>query len=147
NNGSNGIDVEGNATLQFDGGTANDNEVNGVRLAWAASPLGTGPKHTLKALTATSNKNHGVVALNGQNLLLRGVKLVTNANYGLYYEYQGSSSLDVGISADPGGNQFGSNSSTIRDGKAGIYLCKSRGAATQEAENDTWSICAPTQMS
>ncbi len=144
---ANGIDIEGNATLKFDGGTAVGNGLNGLRLAWTAPTLGTGPLHTVTGLVATGNKNNGIGAYNGQNFKLRSSKLLNNLNYGIYYGYVGTSSMDLGAVGDLGNNIFGTAASATRNTKAGLYLCKSRGAATQPGEGDSWSTCAPTQAS
>ena len=144
-NAANGIDVEGNALLRFEGGTANGNSFNGVRLSWTAGTPGAGPSHTITGLTATGNKNTGIAAFNGQNLKLRASKLQTNNNYGMFYGFVGTSALDLGTLADLGGNILGG--ATARNGKAGIYLCKSRGSGTEPAEGNTWPNCGPNQQS
>jgi hypothetical protein len=139
---ANGIDVEG-ATLIFDGGSASGNGFNGIRLG-AAGPLAT--TGTVTGLVAKNNKNTGVSSFGGQNLKLRSSTLLTNGNYGLLYSYVAGYALDLGTAIDPGGNTFGATRAA-QNPKAGIYLCMSRGPATQPAAADTFAACPPTQTS
>lgn len=147
NNGANGINVEGGAQLKFDGGNAGGNAFNGIRLAGLPAGGGAPPNHTVTGLIAKNNKNTGISAFGGQNLKLRSSTLLTNANIGLVYTYAGTSVLDIGLTTDKGGNTFGGATVASRNGKAGIYLCKSRGTGTQPADSDSFSVCAPTQTS
>ena len=139
-NGANGIDVTGAGALTFDGGSAINNNFNGIRLGGAA---GAGP-HTIAGLTATGNKNNGIAeyAFSGvQALTLRSSSLVGNGNGGLSYDYgtgsQGvANPLDIGTASSAGGNTFGSTTG------AGISLCNA--PATQPADGDTFTACPPT---
>ena len=144
-NGANGINVEAGATLKFEGGLASGNGFNGIRLA-GLSPASV-VSHSIAGLTATGNKNTGVSAFNGQTVKIRRSSMVTNGNLGLFYAYSGTSTLDIGVTTDKGGNTFGGATVATRNGKAGIYLCKSRGLGTQPAESDSFSVCPPTQTS
>ena len=91
NNHGNGLNFDGSSVLHFEGGTANGN-FQGIRLAGA----GAGP-HTITSLVATNNSGPGgIVAYNGQSIVLRSSALVGNANVGLLYDYVGSSTLDIG---------------------------------------------------
>jgi hypothetical protein len=145
NNAANGVNIDGAATLIFDGGTASGNALNGVRLAGAVG-AGAVSSHVITGLTALLNKNTGISASNGQSLALRSSKLLTNTTYGLFYRYAAGSVLDLGA-ASAGGNVFGGASIASRNAKAGIYLCASRGAGTQPADGDSWGTCPPTQTS
>ncbi|MEO7096180.1 MAG: right-handed parallel beta-helix repeat-containing protein [Polyangiales bacterium] len=144
NNTLSGIEIDGNATLQIDGASASFNSLNGVRLSWSAPAPGTGPQHLIVGLVATSNKNAGIAAFSGQNLKIRSSKLLTNS-YGLNYQYAGTGALDLGTSVAPGGNTFGVTTVATRNTMAGIFLCRSRGTASQSAEGNGWSKCAPSQ--
>jgi hypothetical protein len=142
NNTMNGIDIEG-ATLTFEGGSASNNGFNGIRFG-AAGALGT--THAITGLVAKGS-NTGISSFNGQNLKIRSSTLLTNKIYGLLYNYAAGYTLDVGVVGDVGGNTFGGATVANRNVKAGIYLCKSRGAGTQTAQGDTFAVCPPTQTS
>jgi hypothetical protein len=143
-NTGNGINVDGNAVLLFEGGTANRN-FQGLRLAGV--PPGGGGPHTITSLTATGNKGPGgVVAYNGQTIKMRSSSLLGNAAVGLLYSYVSGSTLDLGGGAsDPGGNTFGGVTAASRNGTAGVRLCNVTGAGSLPAYGDLWSSCPPTQ--
>ena len=137
-NGANGINVEG-ASLVFEGGTAVGNTLNGIRFG-AAGSLTAG--HAILGLVATGNAT-GVAAFNGQNLKVRSSTLLTNSNYGLAYSYVTGYTLDLGGVGDLGNNKLGGATISVRNAKAGIYLCHSRGPATQSADGDFFAQCPP----
>ncbi len=139
-NGANGINLEGGATLQFDGGSAAGNRFNGIRFG-ATGSLAT---QTITGLVATGNAS-GVSAFGGQSIMLRSSSLLTNSNYGLFYSYAIGSVLDLGVANGLGANVFGGATVAKRNTKAGMYLCRSRGPATQVAAGDMFAACAPTQ--
>jgi hypothetical protein len=141
-NGANGIDMEG-ATLAFEGGSATGNGFNGIRFGVAGA---LGATHTVTALVAKNN-NTGISSFGGQNLKIRSSTLVANRFEGLLYNYADGYTLDLGTAGDAGGNTFGGAAAATRNVKAGIYLCKSRGAATQPAGGDLFATCPPTQTS
>jgi hypothetical protein len=143
-NGGNGVNVDGAATLSFEGGTASGN-FQGIRLAGATAASGGG--HTITSLVASNNKGPGgVVAYGGQTIKMRSSSLVGNANVGLLYNYVNGSTLDLGAgAADPGNNTFGSATAASRNGKVGLRLCGAGAAGTQPAYADLWSSCPPTQ--
>jgi hypothetical protein len=145
NNGGNGIDMNGTATLTFEGGTANGN-FQGVRLAGMPSAGGPGV-HQITRLTANGNKGPGgVVAYYGQSIKMRSCTLLANVNVGLLYNYAGNSTLDIGTAAnDPGNNTFAVATVANRNAKAGVRLCAAKGLATQPGFGDTWSACPPQQ--
>jgi hypothetical protein len=142
-NAFNGITVDGSATLKFEGGTASGNGYNGIRLAGTITAPPTA--HAITNLVAKLNKNTGISAFNGQTLTIRSSTLLTNSNVGLWYGYAGTGTLDLGITTDAGGNTFGGSAIAARNGKAGIFLCKSRGSLTQPAHADLFANCPPTQ--
>jgi hypothetical protein len=142
NNGANGIDIEG-ATLNFEGGNAESNGFNGIRFGAAGAP---GSTHTVTGLVAKGS-NTGISSFGGQNLKIRSSTLLTNKIYGLLYNYAAGYTLDLGLAGDAGGNTFGGATIATRNVKAGIYLCKSRGAGTQPAEGDIFAACPPAQAS
>jgi hypothetical protein len=144
NNKGNGIDLSGAAALNFEGGATNG-DTQGIRIASQPST-----SHSITALTAKNNTGPGgVVVYGGQTLKLRSSTLVGNTGYGLSYDYPSGntlgSTLDIGTTADPGGNTFGGATSTDRNGLAGIQLCGV--PAMQQAGGDSWSTCPPTQLS
>ena len=141
-NGGNGINVEG-ATLVFDGGTAVGNTSNGIRFGAAGSLTAS---HAIFGLVATGNAN-GVAAFNGQSLKIRSSTLLTNTSYGLAYSYVAGYVLDIGGVGDSGNDTVGGATTSARNAKAGIYLCHSRGPATQTADGDLFGACPPFQTS
>lgn len=134
-NAGNGIDLSGGATLDFEGGTANEN-FQGIRID--TMPPGS---HTITALTAKANSGPGVVIYGGQTLKVRASSFLGNGASGLYYAYANGSTLDLGTSTDSGGNVFGGKSS--RNTTAGLTLCNA--PAAQPADGDSWVNCPPTQ--
>ena len=64
---------------------------------------------------------------------------------GLSFKYGDANTLDVGSPGVLGGNVFGASSATVRNVRAGVFLCNSRGLMTQPAEGDTWSSCLETE--
>lgn len=77
-NAASGISLDGVATLKFDGGSASNNGVNGLRLAGTSSG-GSAVVHTVSALIANGNKAQGLGVFNGQSLKLRTSTLLTTA--------------------------------------------------------------------
>ena len=145
-NGANGVNIDGAAVLRFEGGTASDNVLSGIRLFGASTTIGSPPAHAITGLTASRNGSAGILVFNPQSLTLRSSTLLANTNVGLVYFYALGTVLDIGPNGGAGGNVFGSATLAYRNGKAGIYLCRSRGVATQEAGGDSWSACAPTSV-
>jgi hypothetical protein len=145
-NGANGVNIDGAAVLRFEGGTASDNALSGIRLFGGAVSLGSPPAHAITSLTASRNGNTGISVFTQQSLTLRSSTLLANTNVGLAYFYALGTELDIGPNGGAGANVFGSATLAYRNGKAGIYLCRSRGVATQEAAGDSWSTCAPTSV-
>lgn len=142
-NAGNGIDVNGTAALNFEGGTASGN-FQGIRLAGVAASGGTAVTHTITSLVAQNNTGPGgVVAYNGQTIKMRSSTLTNNTVVGLFYNYVNGSTLDIGTAVSPGNNVFGG--ATSRNGGAGLRLCGVTGAASQDAEGDSWGNCPPTQ--
>jgi len=146
-NGTHGINVEGAAVLNFEGGTASNNTNHGVRLTGPVVTTGGGTPtiHSITSLTAKKNGGAGIAAFTGQSIKLRSSILTNNIVYGLAFSFALGSSLDLGLAGDKGGNLFGGASGTNKNGKAAIRLCNSRGTATQPADGNTWSACPPTQ--
>jgi hypothetical protein len=143
-NGANGINMNAQAVLVLDEGSASENAFNGVRFGTTSSSLG----NAITNLTAQSNKNNGVAAYAQQSLKLRGSTLVDNQYSGLYYAWPLSAvggmpppNLDIGTNTDPGNNVFGGTSGV--NGKAGIYLCRP-GPSIVAGEGDAWSSCKPS---
>jgi hypothetical protein len=134
-NKGNGIDLSGAATLNFEGGLANDN-FQGLRID--TMPTGS---HTITGLTAKGNTGTGVLIYGGQTLKVRSSSFLGNGANGLYYAYANGSALDLGTSTDSGGNVFGG--STSRNTSAGLTLCNA--PASQSADGDSWVNCPPTQ--
>ena len=146
-NGANGVNIDGAAVLHFEGGTANENTFNGIRLFGVAATVAGPPTHLITSLTASRNGNTGISVFNPQSLVLRSSTLLANANLGLLYDYATGTVLDIGPTGTAGTNVFGGATVAYRNGKAGIYLCRSRGVATQDAAGDSWSVCPPTSAS
>ncbi len=144
NNTGNGIDINGTALLNFEGGSASSNG-QGIRLAGTGSSALS--PHTITSLKAVGNTGPGgLVAYSGQSLKLRSSTLVSNSGVGLLYNYgpAGAGSLDLGSPASLGANVFGG--ATLKNVKAGLQLCSNVSAlAAVIAEADSWSACAPIQ--
>jgi len=133
----NGLNFDGGATLNFEGGTASG-DFQGIRLAGAASG-----GHTITGLTAKNNKGPGgVVAYGGQTIKMRSSTLLANTGAGLLYDFVNGSTLDLGTGADPGGNTFGGATAANLDA-VGIELCAA--PATLNAQGNRWSVCPATQ--
>jgi len=141
NNAGNGINFDGTATLNFEGGSANGN-AQGLRLGGAATGA-----HTVTSLTATGNTGPGgFVAYNGQTIKLRSSVLMANAGVGLLYNAANGSTLDLGTGpAAMGGNTFGGVTATGRNAKGGLRLCSTAAVVVQPAYGNDWSSCPPTQ--
>jgi hypothetical protein len=137
-----GILVFGSAILNFEGGTANDNQA-GVQFDWGS---GSSAKQSISGLTATGNRAWGVMAPHGQKLVqIRKSKLVKNVVGGLFLEYDSTTTnvFDLGTLADPGGTTYGG--AVDKNTKVGIFICHS--PSTVLAEGTSFSVCAPTQVS
>ena len=141
-NSASGISLDGGATLKFDGGSASNNNANGVRLNGSSG--GVAVVHTVTSLIANNNKGQGIGVFNGHSLKLRSSTTLGNYS-GVVFIYMGSNTLDLGVGGDKGGNTFGG--ATIHNTRAGLLLCKSKGPGTQPADGDTFGACAPTQSS
>jgi hypothetical protein len=142
-NKGNGIDVNGAAVLNFEGGTA-DRNFQGLRLA------GTGGAaivaHSVTSLTAAGNTGPGgFVAYNGQTIKLRASTLTGNSGMGLTFQYVNGGALDIGTAADPGNNTFGGATASDRNTLGGLRVCGVTAANMVTAAGDVWSACAPTQ--
>jgi len=136
-----GIHVRGGSNLSVDGGTSANSNANGVFFD-AGGSSGT---QTISQLTAMSNRSIGVHVPKGWQVVLRKSYLNKNGSYGLLVSYDASTLVDLGAVGSPGGNTFGTAST--RNGRAGIFLCRSGRTATQTAEGNTWTACPPTQAS
>lgn len=134
-----GIHVRGGAGLFLDGGTTTNNNANGVFFD-AGGASGT---QTISQLTATGNRAIGVHIAKGWQVVVRKSYLTKNTGYGLLVSYDTTTTVDLGTVASPGGNTFGTPSA--RNGKAGIFLCRSPLTGAQTAEGNTWAACPPTQ--
>ncbi len=142
-NKGNGIDVNGSALLNFEGGEAS-RDFQGIRLAGSGGAAISG--HTITSLTATGNTGPGgVVAYNGQTIKMRSSTLTGNSGVGLYYAYVNGSMLDIGTAQDPGNNVFGGATASNRNTLAGLRVCGVTAANQLPAAADSWSACAPTQ--
>jgi hypothetical protein len=137
-----GISFDGGATLKFDGGTASNNGANGLRLNGAS--VGSAVVHTVTSLVANGNKGQGVGVFKGQSLKIRLSTMLTNYS-GLLFFYVGTNTLDVGTGGDKGGNTFGGATAVIRNTRAGMLLCSTRGPSTQPADGDFFASCGPSQ--
>jgi hypothetical protein len=142
-NKGNGIDMNGAAVLNFEGGEANRN-FQGLRLAGPSAGGLSG--HSIVALTAHGNIGPGgVVLYSGQTVKMRSSTLTGNSGVGLYYDYINGSTLDIGTAASPGANVFGGATASDRNTVAGLRLCGVTMADQQPAAGDSWSACAPSQ--
>jgi len=101
NNGANGIDIEGNAALQFDGGTAQLNASTAFASA-DGTDGGHGPEPRHLGLTRDRNKNNGLAMYNGQNAKVR-TRSSSRTRTTPLTSHGGTSVLDIGTSgaADP----------------------------------------------
>lgn len=136
-----GILVFGGATLNFEGGTANDNQA-GIQFDWGTS---SSTKQSITGLTATGNRAWGVMMPHGQKIVvLRKSTLVKNATGGLFLEYDSSASnnFDLGTPADSGGNIIGGTMN--KNAKVGVFVCHA--PSTVSAEGTQFSVCAPNQV-
>jgi hypothetical protein len=141
NNASQGINIAAGALLQFDGGEANGNGANGIRLDPTSAPPPA--IHTITALTANANPNNGVAVFGG-SLKLRSSSLLANANNGLYFSTAGATTLDIGTAADLGANVFGGVTSPNNIG-AGVFFCSTSSTPpTQLVAGNSWSACPPS---
>jgi len=134
-----GIHVKGGAGLSIDGGTQANSNANGIFFD-AGGSSGT---QTISQVTAASNRSIGVHVAKGWQVLFRKSNLNNNGTYGLLVSFDEATSVDLGTTGMPGGNIFGG--STVRNGKAGIFLCRSRKTASLIAEGNNWVACPPTQ--
>jgi hypothetical protein len=142
-NHGNGIDVNGSALLNFEGGEA-DRNFQGIRLAGTGGASISG--HTITSLTAKGNTGPGgVVLYNGQTVKMRSSTLLGNSGVGLYYAYVGGSTLDIGTAQNPGDNVFGGATASNKNTLAGLRVCGVTSANQLPAASDSWSACAPTQ--
>ena len=87
----------------------------------------------------------GVVAYNGQTIVMRSSTLTGNAGVGLYYAYVGSGTLDIGTANGSGGNTFAGATTANNNGIAGLRLCGVPAASMLTAAGDAWSSCPPAQ--
>lgn len=138
-----GIVIFNNATLDFGGGSASENQ-HGIIFDWttAASTVA----QNINKLTAKNNRVGGVTIPQNQKLVVvRNSVLTKNAQYGLWFSYNaGGNTLDIGTSASDGGNTFGG--ATDKNGKVGIFLCRSGATSTQAGQGNSWSVCPPIQL-
>lgn len=144
-NGANGINVDGAAALNFEGGTASGN-FQGIRLAGTSSTGGI--LHTITSLTAKNNTGPGgVVAYNGQTIKLRKSTLLANTGAGLLFTYAlaGSGSLDLGTATDPGNNVFGGATTATNNRVVGLRLCGVPAASVVSGLGNSWAVCPPVE--
>ena len=138
-----GIDVLDGAELAFEGGETRDNLDDGIRL----DPLSAQPPlaHTVVSLTATGNTHNGLAAYGG-TLKLRASTLLQNGSDGLAFNYEATTSLDIGTPDEAGNNVFDGPTAATRNGRAGVFLCTVAGSDVQQAaEGDQWWTCPPTK--
>ncbi|MGZ6091226.1 MAG: hypothetical protein ACXWUG_04345 [Polyangiales bacterium] len=136
-----GIVVFGSGVLNFEGGTANENQ-SGIQFDWASA---SSAKQSISGLSASSNRAFGVQVPHGQKLVqIRKSTLLKNSVGGLFLEYDstGSNVFDLGSVADPGNNVYGGATST--NTKVGVFICRS--PTTLLAEGTKFSVCPPTQV-
>lgn len=136
-----GIHAFTGTTLFVDGGVSASGNNAGV----VFDAGGGGGTQTLSQLNASGNRSVGVFVAKGWQVTLRKSILLKNSNFGLVASFDSSTVVDLGSTAAAGGNQFGSSSS--KNGKAGIFFCKSRKTGTHQADGDSWGNCPPTQVS
>jgi len=146
NNTVHGIYVLGTlASLDFRGGSASNNGIDGVFLA-GYSPI-TAP-FPISGLVAKGNQI-GLLVNDSTSVTLRSSTLIGNKNFGLKvnFGYTSPSSpkntIDIGASG-AGGNIFGTNDSTTRNGLASMCLVQTLGTGSITASGDKWAACSPT---
>jgi len=133
-----GIHVLKGASLFVDGGATANNNHTGVFF----DAGGAGGVQTLSQLTATGNRSMGVFIAKGWQVTLRKCTLNKNTLYGLSVSYDSTTLLDIG-GADMGNNVFGLASA--KNGKAGLFLCRSPKTGSQQANGCSFGSCPPTQ--
>ncbi len=131
------------AELEFEGGSASNNQSGGV--AWDWGTPGPSSVQKITGLVAKGNAGGGLTLQPQSSLTLRKSTLTKNADYGLWLTYNSSLSnvFDLGTAGSPGGNVFGGGSD--KNGKVGMFLCRSGKTGTQVAEGDAFATCAPSQ--
>jgi hypothetical protein len=132
-----GVVIYGSSTLEFGGGSASGNQI-GVMFDWGSSSTAN---QTINKLVAKNNRSGGVsVPHNQKAVVIRDSVLTKNTNYGLWFEYSSAGNkLDIGS----GNNVFGGASE--KNGKVGIYLCRSGATGSQPGDSNAWSVCPPVQ--
>lgn len=133
-----GIHVLKGASLFVDGGATANNNHTGVFF----DAGGAGGTQTLSQLTATGNRANGVFIAKGWQVVVRKSTLNKNTQYGLMVSYDSTTMVDLGA-ADLAGNVFGLSSA--KNGKAGLFLCRSPKSGGQLANGNSWGACPPTQ--
>jgi len=124
------------ASLNFEGGSASGNKSQGIRLANAQT-------HTIAGLNGRTNGFAGILVTSITSLTLRRSTLVQNTSVGLWFEYGGTNTLDIGTTTTSGANTFGG--ATIKNTRVGVYLCRSGLTGSQLGEGDSWGVCPPSQ--
>jgi len=129
-------------TLDFRGGTAKGNASSGVSFAWA----GAGSTATQKVtdLVAQNNAGGGLdFPAKWGSLVLRNSVVTKNGVFGLWFGYAAGNTLDIGSNAAAGGNTFGGGAD--KNGRVGIFLCRSGATGSQLANGDKFAACPPSQ--
>ncbi len=135
-----GIHVLAGTGLSVDGGVSASGNNAGV----VFDAGGGGGTQTLSQLNASGNRSAGVFVAKGWQVTLRKSILLKNTSFGLVVSFDSATSIDLGTPTAAGGNQFGSASG--KNGKAGIFFCRSRKTGSHQADGDTWGNCPPTQV-
>jgi hypothetical protein len=138
-----GIVLFNNATLDFGGGSASENQ-HGVIFDWGTASSTT--TQNVNKLIAKNNRVGGLtIPQNQKAVVIRGSVLTKNAQYGLWFSYNSAgNTLDIGNATAAGGNTFGG--AADKNGKVGIFLCRSGATSTQAGEGNSWGACPPTQL-
>lgn len=132
-----------NGQLFLDGGSTTNE--NGTGIAFDIVNT-VALEQVISQHTAMSNRGAGIaIPKQWSRVTLRKTTLLKNASFGLFVSYASDGSvIDLGTAAAPGNNTFGTVSS--KNTRGGIFLCNSGLTASQAAEYDKWSSCAPTQV-
>ncbi len=136
-NAEHGILLVGAAPMTFEGGSASENGINGIRIA---PPAASSPVYYIGGLVAKKNLDAGVrVTSPTATLKIRSSVLLDN-RIGLVFQYGANNVLDIGSTPSAGMNTFGvggvGGNNNVR---GGICLMGVRGPI--EGLGNKWSSC------
>ncbi len=140
-NQTHGIHMEASAVLAFDGGELARNTVNGIRLAGITSSV-----QTISGAYVHENGAAGLFVSNAASASVRGSRFEGN-RIGLVFTRTTANTLDLGTTAAPGHNVFGTKAGGSRNTVAGVCGYVVPANTTISAVGNLWSACVPTYVS